>query len=257
MARGSVTVLLGVGANWGRCARPPPPLFEAPCRRQWNLWAHHQLRVAVARCGPLNEGSQWPHSAVVIGPDSRVNVLVVGSNPTSPTKRQTDDGGEAHGGGGAAQPPPSGPECTSGRAVATVPRHQAPGLGCESIVIEELHIATGVLTQGGGGWISGAVNVVWEILRFKLAAKVPTQNPERSAIGTCGSAPPSLHTTTFLGVSANVTAQNRGASSKFPAAKLTTSDLTWHAPPPPRIATPRLQVEVRPRIAAPAFIVPK
>ena len=42
-----------------------------------------------------------------------------------------------------------------------------------------------------------------------------------------------LHTTTFLGVSAQLTTQNGGASAKFPAAKFTTAHLTWHGTPPP------------------------
>ena len=42
-----------------------------------------------------------------------------------------------------------------------------------------------------------------------------------------------LHTTTFLGVSAKVTTQNPGASAKFPAAKFTTANLTWHETPLP------------------------
>ena len=54
-------------------------------------------------------------------------------------------------------------------------------------------------TGGGGG--SGAVNFVWKISSFKLAAKFPTQNP--------------------------------GASTEFPAANFTTADLTWHAILPP------------------------
>ena len=44
-----------------------------------------------------------------------------------------------------------------------------------------------------------------------------------------------LHTTTFLGVSANFTTQNPGVSVKIPTAKFTTANLSWHYPPPPRI----------------------
>ena len=63
------------------------------------------------------------------------------------------------------------------------------------------------------------VNFVWEISRFKVAAKFPTQNP-----GSCTKLAPvaelhqackALHTTTFLGVSAKCTTQKPGASAKF------------------------------------------
>ena len=39
------------------------------------------------------------------------------------------------------------------------------------------------------------------------------------------------HTTTFLGVTANLTPQNPGASAKFPAAKFTLANLIWHEIP--------------------------
>ena len=90
----------------------------------------------------------------------------------------------------------------------------------------------------GGGGASGAVNFVWGISRFKLAAKFPTQ-----IAGCSGKLAPmaklhrgckARHTTTFLGVSGNFAAQNPGAFAKISATKLTTANLTWHEPPPPR-----------------------
>ena len=41
-----------------------------------------------------------------------------------------------------------------------------------------------------------------------------------------------LHTTTFLGLSAKFTTQNSGVSAKFHASKFTTAKLTRQPPPP-------------------------
>ena len=87
----------------------------------------------------------------------------------------------------------------------------------------------------------GAVNFVWEISRFKLAAKFRTQNPGASAklepAAKLHRACKALQTTTFLGVSAKCTTQNPGASTNFPAAKFTTANLFWHAIPPPLVVS--------------------
>ena len=89
------------------------------------------------------------------------------------------------------------------------------------------------------GGISGAFNFGWVISRFKLGAKFPSQNPGSSAklapVTQLHRAYKASHTTIFLGVSVKFTAQTPWASVKFPAAKFTTTTLTWYEirPPPP------------------------
>ena len=85
-------------------------------------------------------------------------------------------------------------------------------------------------TAGGGGGISGSVNLAWETSRFHLAAKFLTQNAGSQLYG----AHKPLHTTTFVVVSAQFTTQNPGVTAKF-----TTANFTWHEirPPPPRCIT--------------------
>ena len=94
----------------------------------------------------------------------------------------------------------------------------------------------GGLQRGMG--VSGAVNVAGETSRFTLAPEFPTQNPEVSAelapVAQLHRACKALHTTTFLGVSAEFCHTKRGASTEVPAAKFTTANLTGPATPPPR-----------------------
>ena len=79
-----------------------------------------------------------------------------------------------------------------------------PPLGASSLCLAAVPRTAGARLNGiciCMGGISGAVNFVWEISRFKLAAKFPIQNP--------------------------------GSSAKFTAAKFTAANLTWHEIPLP------------------------
>ena len=76
------------------------------------------------------------------------------------------------------------------------------------------------LPPGFAGGISRAVNVVWVISRFKLAAHTKSRGPH--GIGPGGSAPPRLQSPTHHNISGRV----RGISH-------TKSNLTGHETPPP------------------------
>ena len=95
-----------------------------------------------------------------------------------------------------------------------------------------LPLAPSQAVARGVGGISGAVNFVWEIARFKLAAKFPKQSPGASAVAKVIRACKALHTATFLGVSPKFPTHNPEGSAKFLAAKFTTANLTWPEIPP-------------------------
>ena len=87
--------------------------------------------------------------------------------------------------------------------------------------------------HGRGGDFGGS-QLVWGVLAFQIGRKTSQQNP-----GPCAKLVPvaklhpackALHSATFLGVSAKLDPR---ASAKFPAAKFTTANLTWHELPPP------------------------
>ena len=112
------------------------------------------------------------------------------------------------------------------RSWPTVGRHTTQGVSPWGSVVTACRVCT---TSHRGGVISGSLNFVWELSRFKLAAKFPNQNPKLHR------AHKARHITTFLGVSARFATQNPGVTAKFLTAKFTLGEIDWvccaHPPP--------------------------